>query len=83
MLLNCSYVMEFFLQTLVKKKKFSQMTMLNLQKVLMAAATLATVPVLLEVSLPVTLISLILNFVNRKHDFLNTLFIMCIACVLF
>eukprot|EP00808_Paulinella_micropora_P027925 g52256.t1 len=37
--LNCSYTMEFFLQTLVQKKHMAQSTLLALHKLLMAAAT--------------------------------------------
>jgi len=44
--INWSYTMEFFLQTLVKKKKMDQQTMLNLQKLLMAVATVGSVSVI-------------------------------------
>lgn len=75
LLLNLSYVMEFFLQTLVKKQYMSQSTMLTLQKILMTAASFSSVSVLSVVSIPVALASLVLNFVNRKHDVENTLFV--------
>ncbi len=72
LLLNTSYVMEFFLQTLVKKKHLSQRAMLGLQKVLMLASTVAACRVLMQISVPLSLASLVLNFIHRKHDFLNT-----------
>lgn len=73
LLLNTSYVMEFFLQTLVKKRYMPQETMLALQKVLMLASTIAAANVLTEVNWPVCLISMALNFLHRKHDLLNTM----------
>lgn len=72
LLLNASYVMEFFLQTLVKKRRLSQTAMLGLQKVLMAASSLAAARVLAQVNLWVSLGSLALNFAHRGHDVLNT-----------
>ena len=69
--LNLSYVMEFFLQTLVKKKHMSQKTMLFLQKILMSEATLVAIYVLKRVNLIIALFSLALNFTNRKHDLFN------------
>lgn len=76
LLLNLSYVMEFFLQTLVKKKYMSQQTMLNLQMVLMSAATIAALYVLQYVSTAVALLSVFLNFTNRGHDVFNTMAIL-------
>lgn len=76
MLLNLSYVMEFFLQTLVKKKYMLQSTMLNLQIVLMTASSIAAVYVLRYVNILVALLSLFLNFTNRNHDVLNTMTIL-------
>lgn len=43
--LNASYVMEFFLQTLVKRGLLPQTTMLRLNQLLMAASTLAAIQV--------------------------------------
>lgn len=74
LLLNTSYVMEFFLQTLVKKKYLLQSTMLCLQQLLMFASTLAAIFVLGHVKLSIALLSCVMNLVNRKFDFLN----MCI-----
>ncbi|CAM9169263.1 unnamed protein product [Ectocarpus fasciculatus] len=71
--LNVSYVMDFFLQTLVKKKYLPQQSMLVLQQILMLASSIAAVSVLKRVNMIVALASLVLNFVNRKHDVLNTM----------
>eukprot|EP01040_Poterioochromonas_malhamensis_P004747 gene4747-5094_t len=73
--LNLSYVMEFFLQTLVKKRYLSQERMLMMQQILMLAATLIAVNVLRYVNIPLALLSLTFNFIHRKHDFLNTIII--------
>jgi hypothetical protein len=48
-LLNTSYVVEFFLQTLVKRNVLRQSTMLRLQQGLMVAASLAALVVLQQV----------------------------------
>ncbi|KAL3914140.1 MAG: hypothetical protein SGARI_000284 [Bacillariaceae sp.] len=72
-LLNLSYVAEFFLQTLVKKKMLRQRTMLLCNQVLMVAASLGALTVLKDVSIPVALTSVALNFANRHHDVLNTM----------
>lgn len=92
LLLNTSYVMEFFLQSLVKRKTIiRQSTMLWLQRWLMASASIGAVVVLWEVImsprgnsspflLPViSLASLTLNFTNRHHDVLNTMIIACVV----
>lgn len=76
MLLNTAYVMEFFLQTLVKKSYMRQATMLWMQQILMLASTFAAFYVLRSVNVYVACLSLILNFVNRKHDFENTLLVL-------
>lgn len=70
-LLNASYVMEFFLQTLVRKSFLKQEHMLRLQHVLMVASTLAALPLIQHVNAFVALSSMVLNFAMRKHDFLN------------
>jgi hypothetical protein len=72
--LNTSYVMEFFLQTLVKRKKLSQGNMLWLQRLLMIASSWAALVAVLPI-VPVTLcvLSLILNLVHRQHDVLHTM----------
>lgn len=76
--LNFSYVMEFFLQTLVKKSYLKQQTMLLLQQILMLASTIVAVHLLRYVSVPLSLLSLVLNFTYRKHDFLNTFLIFAV-----
>lgn len=75
LLLNTSYVMEFFLQTLVKKQYLSQAYMLVLQKVLMTAASLSAISVLRVVNIYVAFASLYLNFTRRKKDLWNTVLI--------
>jgi len=64
--LNASYVMEFFLQTLVKKKYMSQSQMLFLNALLMAASSLAALPIVTGVRPLVALTSLALNFGRRR-----------------
>lgn len=81
MSLNASYVMEFFLQTLVKKDYMSQSTLLWLQKVLMLEATVVALYVLSQVSILVAMASLVLNFIHRKHDVANTFFILVVLVV--
>eukprot|EP00532_Pseudo-nitzschia_australis_P011617 CAMPEP_0168214394 /NCGR_PEP_ID=MMETSP0140_2-20121125/5324_1 /TAXON_ID=44445 /ORGANISM="Pseudo-nitzschia australis, Strain 10249 10 AB" /LENGTH=367 /DNA_ID=CAMNT_0008141347 /DNA_START=146 /DNA_END=1249 /DNA_ORIENTATION=- len=81
LLLNTSYVMEFFLQTLVKRSLLSQSHMISLQRLLMAAASLAAVNVLLlpeknTLRVGICFLSFAMNFVHRHHDVANT---MCIA----
>ena len=80
LLLNTSYVMEFFLQTLVKRKVLSQNRMLVFQRLLMVGASLAAIRVLLlcggeqrMVIMAVCLLSLLLNLVHRHYEVLNTL----------
>ena len=74
--LNISYVMEFFLQTMVKKNYMSQQQMLLLQQILMLASTISAVRVVLHVRMLPACLSLFLNFVRRKRDFTN--FIICL-----
>ena len=76
MFLNISYVMDFFLQTLVKKKYITQKLMLDLQMVLMTASTIAALYVLQYVHLVVALASLVLNFTNRGHDVFNSMLVL-------
>ena len=84
MLLNTSYVMEFFLQTLVKRHIIYQMTMLRLQRLLMTAASLGSVVVVAyyitqPMQMWTVLLSVALNFVHRHHDVSNTLLIGVLA----
>jgi hypothetical protein len=75
-LLNTSYVMEFFLQTLVKKRYMMQTTMLRLQVLLMLASTITALYVLVHVNILLALVSLLLNFANRGYDFANTMIVL-------
>lgn len=83
LLLNTSYVMEFFLQTLVKKKYMKQTTMLGLQHILMLASSIVAIFVLQYVNVYVALASLVLNFLNRKFDFFNTMLVYFVALIYF
>lgn len=72
MSINISYVMEFFLQTLVKKRKMPQHAMLALQRVLMAISTVVALVLIAYYVNPITsLFSLALNFTHRKHEMMN------------
>ena len=68
-----------FLQTLVKKKYISQFYMLILQKILMLASTLAAIYVLMYVNIFIAMASLVLNFIYRKHDVLNTMILLLLS----
>jgi hypothetical protein len=82
LLLNTSYTMEFFLQTLVKKKYLAQNSMLLMQKLLMGASSVAALHVLRQVSFIAASFSLLLNFLHRKRDLWNTVLVACtmVAC---
>uniref|UniRef100_A0A7S4C9Z4 Uncharacterized protein n=1 Tax=Eutreptiella gymnastica TaxID=73025 RepID=A0A7S4C9Z4_9EUGL len=79
MCLNTAYVLEFFLQTLVKRQYMQQSMMLWLQKLLMAVSTIAAVQVLCHVHVCIALLSLVLNFVHRHHEVVNTTITMAVA----
>ena len=81
--LNTSYVMEFFLQSLVKRGVISQKVMMALNGLLMASASAAAVGAVFgRVKLEAAVISLLLNFSNRGHDIVNTMATGCIvACI--
>ncbi|CAJ1934409.1 unnamed protein product [Cylindrotheca closterium] len=78
-LLNTSYVMEFFLQSMVKARVLSQFTMLRLQRFLMTISSLSALVVLRHVRVWICFSSLILNFVHRHHDLGNTMGISFVA----
>jgi hypothetical protein len=82
MLLNTSYVMEFFLQSLVKRKLLHQSTMLLLNQSLMIAATLGATSVLKYVPLWLVGVSIALNFCHRHHEVTNTIGITIVALAL-
>lgn len=82
--LNTSYVMEFFLQTLVRRNLLATVHMFRLQRWLMATSSVAAVWVLIQLLWmesellwwrpPLTcLTSLVLNFTNRHQDVTNVL----------
>jgi hypothetical protein len=74
--LNTSYVMEFFLQSLVKRRIIQQKQMISLQQLLMLSSTISALnPILAAVDLPLSMLSLILNIVHRHHDLENTIFV--------
>jgi len=72
---HTSYVMEFFLQSLVRRGVLTQRFMMFLNGLLMAASSLAAMDsnVLGQVRIEAALLSLWLNFSNRGHDILNTM----------
>ena len=74
--LNLSYVMEFFLQTLVKRHYMSQKTMMVLQRLLMSAATLTALSVVPFVHPVCAVLSFLFRFIRRKQEMSN------FACVL-
>jgi hypothetical protein len=63
--------MEFFLQTLVKKKFMSQNQMLYMQKILMFASTISALSVLQHVNIYISLFSLLLNLLHKGRDMIN------------
>ena len=73
--LNTAYVLEFFLQTLVKKGYMSQAMMIGMQQLLMAVSTFAALHVLQHVRVSIAALSLALNLLRRSSDVGNT------ACV--
>lgn len=78
--LNAAYVLEFFLQTLVKKGHMEQWVMLTLNQLLMLITTLPVIKVLmLHVNPYVAGASLMLNLLNRGHDVMNVLISTCVA----
>ena len=72
--LNSSYVFEFYLQSLVKRRFISQRSMLALQRVLMTASSISALLAVKGVVRPeVCVMSVIMNLANRGHDVLNVL----------
>ena len=71
MCLNTSYVMEFFLQTLVKRGYLAQPAMLRVQRVLMAVSTATALRVLLAVRPSAVALSLALNLARRGRELSN------------
>lgn len=78
--LNASYVMEFYLQSLVKRRFIAQRSMLALQRVLMTASSTSALLAVKGVVRPeLCAMSVIMNFTNRGHDVLNVLVVALIA----
>ena len=78
--LNASYVFEFFLQTLVKRRHLQQWKMLLMHAPLMVFATVTAVQTLLDLVSPVAaLTSFALNMAHRKHDVVNTCIVLCVV----
>ena len=77
--LNTSYVMEFFLNSLVKRGVLSQRYMMILNGLLMCSASLAAICAVNSVRLEAAVLSLLFNFGNRGHDVINTLVVGCIV----
>ena len=70
--LNCSYVMEFFLQTLVKRGYATQRWLMVMQHLLMSISTVTALQVLwYHVELRLAAVSIFLNFSNRGHEGIN------------
>jgi len=81
--LNASYVMEFFLQTLVKKKYAAQSNVLLMNQFLMVVSSLSAIPVVLSRIHPIAfLAALALNFLNRKKETTNVCLALA-ACMAF
>jgi len=80
--LNAAYVMEFFLQTMVKRRYVSQNCMLQMNVFLMICSTIAALHLVNVISAPVSLLSLWLNFVNRKREMMNVAIISLFAHLL-
>jgi len=77
--LNTSYVMEFFLQTMVRRKRLSQQTMLRLQQILMLGASVSAMHVCWSsVRFDVALLSLLANLVHRGADTFNVCCVMAL-----
>ena len=71
--LNASYVLEFFLQSLVRRRVLAQSTMLMLSRSLMVVSSVAAVnAVFLVVRWELCAASFLANLVHRYHDVTNT-----------
>jgi hypothetical protein len=79
LLLNASYVLEFFLQTLVKKKYLKQSHMLILQQILMLASTLSAIDIIRNINVFISFLSCFLNFTNRGHEFFNVCIVIFVS----
>lgn len=66
--LNAAYVMEFFLQTLVKRRYLTQGRMLRMNQFLMLVSTASAVAVLRRVSVVGSVVSLAVNFARASGE---------------
>jgi hypothetical protein len=66
--LNAAFVMEFFMQTLVKKKKLSQRVMLRMNAMLMFTSSLAAAFVVSKASLVAAATSCVLNVLSPARE---------------
>ena len=82
MCLNTAYVMEFFMQTLVKRHYMSQGWMLLLQQCLMLVSTLAALSVLSVVRPLLCVLSFGLNMTRRGSEVSNCAAVLAVAAVL-
>ena len=81
--LNASYVMEFFLQTLVKKKYGAQSNVLFMNQFLMLVSSFSALPIVMNRVHPIAfLAAFALNFLNRKKELTNVCLAFA-ACVAF
>ena len=81
--LNASYVMEFFLQTLVKKKYGTQSNVLFMNQFLMCVSSFSALPIVMNRVHPIAfLAAFALNFLNRKKELTNVCLAFA-ACVAF
>jgi hypothetical protein len=69
--LNTAYVMEFFMQTLVKRRLLDQSIMLALNQFLMLVSTSTAWPVLSQLLMAPCVVSLVMNLTRRGRDFSN------------
>ncbi|KAJ1472708.1 hypothetical protein T484DRAFT_1839244 [Baffinella frigidus] len=82
--LNTAYVMEFFLQSLVRKGALSQGRMLRMNQALMLVSTAAALQVMVEVVVvevvpAAAVASLLLNLVHRHHEMVNFCVVLCVT----
>lgn len=82
LLLNASFVFEFFLQTLVRRHLLTHQDMLRLQMLQMLSASLAVIRVLGSVHIGAAAASVLLNFIHRKHDFMNSCGVVIVMLVI-
>jgi len=77
--LNTSYAMEFFLQTMVKRRALSQATMLRLNRLLMLVSSVAAYRVSGPIQWHLCVLSFFLNMLQRKQDVRNTMLLVSAA----